>query len=170
MIIVSNTTPIHYLIQIGEIDVLQKLFGQIIIPQAVFSEMQREGTPRGVKEWITARPPWLEVRSAHQLLFTPQKKLGDGEREAIALALELSAAALLMDDRDGLKEARRNNVTVITTLNILEAGSQRGLLDLPTALDILAKGTNFRLPPAAVIKEMLLRDAERRLRAQDGLE
>ncbi len=129
MIIVSDTTPIHYLIQIGQIDVLEKLFGQVIIPQGVFSEMQRDKTPREVKAWLDSGQSWLQVRPSNPSLFTPTKKLGDGEREAIALALELGADALLMDDRDGRKEALRNNVTVLTTLNILALGAQKNLLN-----------------------------------------
>lgn len=166
MIIVSDTTPLHYLIQIGQIDVLEKLFGQVVIPHAVFSETQHDKTPRAVKAWVDSRPSWLEVRPSTPSLFTPAKKLGDGEREAIALALELSADALLMDDRDGRREALRNHVTVLTTLNILALGAQKNLLDLPAEVDRLSRQTNFRLPPAEVIKEMLSRDAERKAQSR----
>ena len=96
MIVVSDTTPIHYLIQIGEIDILRELFGQVIIPHAVFDEMQREKTPQEVKAWIDARPTWLEVRQTDRSIFIPKKKLGDGERDALALAKELHADAVLM--------------------------------------------------------------------------
>jgi hypothetical protein len=71
-----------------------------------------------------------------------------------------------MDDRDGRKEALRNNVTVLTTLNILALGAQKNLLNLPTELDRLTHQTNFRMPPAEVVKEMLSRDAERKEREQ----
>ena len=56
MIIVSNTTPLHYLIQIDETRVLKDLFGRIIIPEAVHAEMQHEKTPPAVKDWIAAHP------------------------------------------------------------------------------------------------------------------
>ena len=61
MIVVSDTTPIHYLILIEEIDILRDLFGRVIIPQAVFDDMQREKTPQEVKAWIAAPPIWLEM-------------------------------------------------------------------------------------------------------------
>jgi predicted nucleic acid-binding protein len=108
MIIVSDTSPINYLVLIGEIEVLRKLAGQVIIPQAVYHELQDPHTPQQVKDWIDSSPAWIEVRQANLSLYTPKKNLVAGEREAIALALELHADALLLDDRDGTKEARRS--------------------------------------------------------------
>ena len=52
MIIVSDTSPINYLVLIGEIEVLQKLAGQVIIPQAVYRELQDPHTPQQVKDWL----------------------------------------------------------------------------------------------------------------------
>jgi predicted nucleic acid-binding protein len=100
MIVIADTSPINYLILIDAIDTLKALFGRVIIPQAVFDELQREKTPRKVKAWMTRRPEWLVVRQASRLPFSPQRRLGDGKREAITLAIELKADAVLMDDRD----------------------------------------------------------------------
>ncbi len=155
MIVVSDTTPLHYLIQIGEIDILRELFGQVIIPQAVFDEMQREKTPQEVKAWIDARPTWLEVRQADRSIFIPKKRLGDGEREALALAKELHADAVLMDDRDGITEAHRNTITTYPTITILRKAAQKKLLNLPEAIERLSSQTNFRLPPPQVIEKLL---------------
>ena len=60
-IIISNTTPINYLVLIDHITVLHHLYAHVIIPQAVFGELQAEGTPAKVKEWVAAHPAWLEV-------------------------------------------------------------------------------------------------------------
>jgi len=119
MIIVSDTSPLNYLVLIGHIEILEKLFARVIIPQAVFDEMRHTKTPREVKAWVDSAPAWLEVRQAGRSRFAPGKKIGDGEREAIALAKELSADAILIDDRDGAAEARKNGLTVIGTLTIL---------------------------------------------------
>jgi len=62
MIIVSDTTPLHYLILIGEQDLLPSLFGRVIIPQAVVMELQRSETPETVRKWMSSPPAWLEVR------------------------------------------------------------------------------------------------------------
>jgi len=161
MIIVSDTTPINYLVLIGQIDLLEELFGRVIIPPAVFDEFHHPGTPEIVSAWVDAAPPWLEVKPASSFLLASVRKLGAGEREAIALAKELGADAVLMDDRKATKEAKRNNLIIIGTLAILERAAQRGLLNLPEAIERLSQ-TNFRLPPIAIIEEMLRRDAERK--------
>jgi predicted nucleic acid-binding protein len=101
MIIIADTSPINYLILIGAINILKELFGCVIILPAVFDELQHEKTPREVKAWMTIRPEWLAVRQASRSHLSPQKRLGDREREAITLAIELKADAVLMDDRDG---------------------------------------------------------------------
>jgi predicted nucleic acid-binding protein len=62
VIIVADTTPIHYLSLIGEVEILKELFGRVIIPQAVFDELHRNRTPQLVKDWIDSQPAWLEVR------------------------------------------------------------------------------------------------------------
>jgi predicted nucleic acid-binding protein len=61
-VIISNTTPINYLILIDHITVLRDLYGHVLIPQAVFAELQNVGTPAKVKAWVASHPAWLEVR------------------------------------------------------------------------------------------------------------
>jgi predicted nucleic acid-binding protein len=169
MIIVADTSPINYLVLIGEINILEPLFGRVLIPQAVFNEMQREKTPASVRAWTAAAPPWLEVRQADPAWFKPKRTIGDGEREAIALAKELNAFAVLMDDRDGTKEARENNLQVLGTINILDRAAEINLLDLSEAIDRLRK-TSFRFPPAEVMEALLKRDEERKKQDQQKSE
>jgi predicted nucleic acid-binding protein len=124
MIIVSDTTPLRYLIEIDEIYVLEKLFGEVIIPEKVAEELQRPKTPQRVKDWMQARPAWLKVRTADVSLLIPVKKIGDGEREALALALELKADVVLMDDKDAAAEAQRHRILTIPTLRFLSKPPQ----------------------------------------------
>ena len=161
MIIVSDTSPIHYLVLIDEIEVLRKLAGQVIIPQAVYRELQDSHTPQQVKDWIDSNPEWIEVRQANLSYYTPKKKLRAGEREAIVLALELHADALLLDDRDGTKEARRQNIPTLSTFGILEEAAKKRLLDFPDAMDKLSQ-TSFYMPPDEIIQAALERDQERK--------
>jgi predicted nucleic acid-binding protein len=165
MIIVSDTSPINYLVLIGEIDILERLFGRVFIPQAVFNEMRHRKTPAPVKAWIDAAPSWIEVRQADPAWFTPKRAIGNGEREAIALAKELNAFAILIDDRDGTKEARENDLQVLGTINILDRAAEIHLLDLSEAIDRLRK-TSFRFPPAEVMEALLKRDEERKKQDQ----
>jgi predicted nucleic acid-binding protein len=144
MIVISDSTPLHYLILIDEIQVLGELFGQVVIPQAVFDELQHENTRPGVKSWIADAPPWLQVRHTSATADPQLAVLGAGEREAIVLAQELRADLLLMDDRAGRHEAERRNLKVIGSLAVLEEGAKRGLVNLPEALAKLQE-TSFRV-------------------------
>ena len=87
--------------------------------------------------------------------------LGRGETAAIALAIEERADAVLMDDRKAIREARKNGLTVLTTLALLELAAIKELIDLPSVLEELA-ATSFRLPPADLIQELLNRDLVRK--------
>lgn len=164
MIIVSDTTPLRYLIEIEEVHILEELFGNVIIPEKVAEELQRPKTPQKIKDWMQSRPAWLEVRKADTSLFTPKRKIGDGEREAFALALALKADAVLLDDKDAAVEAQHHNITIIPTFTILERAAARNFIDLPKTVDAMRK-TSFRLPPEKDIEAMLERDEQRKLQA-----
>jgi predicted nucleic acid-binding protein len=63
MTVVADTTPLNYLILIGEADLLPQLFGRITIPSAVFEELHRPATPWVVQAWIASPPRWVQVQS-----------------------------------------------------------------------------------------------------------
>lgn len=134
MIVISDTAPLHYLIETDLAHILETLFGKIIVPQAVFDELQHPKTPLKVKGWISNHPNWIEVRQAQLATFTPRKKIGQGEQEAFALALELNATAVLLDDRGAMVEAQRHNISTIPTFAILEQAASRDLIDLHYAV------------------------------------
>ena len=169
MIVVSDTTPLRYLIEIEEVQILEGLFGEVVIPEKVSEELQRKNTPAPVKEWMKSRPAWLEVRQADISLFTPKKKIQDGERQAIALAIELKAGALLIDDGDAIKEAHRLNLPTVRLFNILERAAEAELLDLPEAIGKM-KQTSFHLPPDELVEAMLERDRQRKQSQQQDLD
>jgi predicted nucleic acid-binding protein len=149
MIIVSDTSPLNYLILIDYQDVLPTLFGQIIIPQAVLSELQHAKTPEKIKNWIAAKPVWLEVRTVS---ISPNNKLENldyGEREAIFLAEELGADAILIDEKDGRREAAKLGFITIGTLSVLDRATDAGLISFTEAIDRLRK-TPFREPKQIV--------------------
>jgi predicted nucleic acid-binding protein len=158
MIVVSNTSPLNYLVLIGDIELLPKLFGRVIIPQAVLDELRSSDAPDAVRQWSNAAPPWLQTRSPAAI--DASIKLGAGETEAISLAMELKADELLLDDKKARNLAFVRGLAVAGTLNILDAAADRELIDLPNALIRLLR-TNFRAP-ADLVKEMLDRDAARR--------
>jgi predicted nucleic acid-binding protein len=147
MIVVADTTPVNYLILIDEIDVLAKLYGRVVIPRAVREELRSSRAPVSVQAWIAQPPPWLEILSPISSLDTALAKLDAGEREAIALAEELSADQLSVDELKGRREAERRGLSVIGTIGILREAADEGLLDLRIAMDRLRK-TSFHISPA----------------------
>jgi predicted nucleic acid-binding protein len=77
------------------VDLLPQLFDRILIPPAVFEELQHQETPDIVRRWIASPPSWLHVQALRSVLDPALGFLDAGEREAIALAEELHADQLL---------------------------------------------------------------------------
>jgi predicted nucleic acid-binding protein len=159
MLVVTDTTPINYLILIGHVDVLPVLFGGVVVPQAVADELLHPHTPEPVRQWIATPPAWCVIESPRGPLDPTLAYLGEGEREAIALCQGLGVAALLTDDTQARREARARGIEVIRTLDLLERASLRGLLDLPTVLARLQETTFYA--PAHIIDAMLVRHRQR---------
>ncbi len=157
-LVVSDSGPVHYLILCEAIEVVPKLYGELVIPSAVARELTHPHTPPVVRHWIQSPPQWVRIQSPTQTDSASQ--LGLGEREAIALALELKATQLLIDDRVARRIAVERGLSIAGTVGVLEHASTVGFLDLPEALKKLLS-TNFRIS-AEVIREMLDRDAARR--------
>jgi len=147
MIVVADTTPLHYLILIDEVDLLPVLFGQVLLPQAVLEELQHPKTPPKVRQWMAHLPAWLEVRTVISVASPVLMNLDIGEREAIQLALELGVSTVLIDEAEGRQVAEALHLEVRGTLGILERGSKLGKTDFRQALSKLEQ-TRFRLSPA----------------------
>ncbi len=98
MIVVADTGPIHYLVLIGAVDVLQPLYTRVLVPRTVAGELEETNTPAAVRAWMAQPPEWCEIRpdppSDPALQF-----LDPGERAAITLALSLDAKRLLIDEQ-----------------------------------------------------------------------
>ena len=126
MIIVADTGPVNYLILSGHVDLVNELYGALLIPTAVQRELLHARAPLKVREWANALPAWAEVhKAADPWRFAD---LGPGEREAISLALEVKADFVLIDETLGRKVAVKNNMAVKGTLGILEEAANRGLV------------------------------------------
>jgi predicted nucleic acid-binding protein len=161
-IVISDASPLHYLVLVGEAEVLHRLYGQVLVPLAVIEELQRGRTPKTVRSWVSDPPSWLEIVKRGLVVASGLglELLGDGEREAIALALNQHADMLLMDDREGVEKARSLGLTVTGTLGVLQRAAERRLLDLPQVIMRL-QSTNFRASPE-VIRALLEQNAGRK--------
>ena len=141
-VVVSDTSPLHYLILCEVVGILPGLFQRVFIPPQVFSELQQANTPALVRDWAQNLPEWVAVQAPQALDST--LGVDAGETAAICLAREIKAAAVLMDDRAGRNAARQCGLAVVGTIGIIEQAAIRGMLDLPSILDRLLK-TNARL-------------------------
>ena len=159
MIVVSDTSPINYLVLIGAIDVLPRLFDKIYVPPQVLDELRRSKAPEVVRHWANAPPDWLQVSTPASTLET-SIRLDPGEAQAIALALELKIEAILIDERKGYRVAKERGLTPVGTLTVLEFAAERKLLDLAPALSTL-RSTTFHITDEH-IRAALIRDAARR--------
>lgn len=160
MIVVADTSPLNYLVLIDAVGVLPALYENIIVPQAVFAELQATETPEKVRDFVKLFPAWFDVKQATIFLDAELSELDAGEREAIALVEELNADALIIDERAGRKEARNRGIFIIGTLGILNSAAEKRLLDLPVALEKLQQ-TSFRASEK-LISDLLKLDAERK--------
>jgi predicted nucleic acid-binding protein len=143
-LVVADTGPLHYLLWIGHIDLIPKLFEKVILPLEVRDELSHAEAPAVVRSWIAEPPAWLMVLPAKAATTDPLLlRLDDGERAAITLAASVKADAILMDDRAGVAAARQKGFAVMGTLGILDAAARRGLVEMAEALERL-RGTNFR--------------------------
>jgi predicted nucleic acid-binding protein len=105
MIVVSDTSPVCYLVLIDGIDLLQNLYGRVIIPQAVYKELTAVGSPAKVQSWIAQHPRWIEVQSVVGEPDTELSQLDAGECAAIALAEQMRANLVILDERAARKVA-----------------------------------------------------------------
>jgi len=146
-------------------DLLPRLFGQVLIPPAVFAELKDPETPSRVRAWLENAPSWLQVQNLRSPPGPEIDYLDAGEREAIALAEELKADQILVDESDARNEAARRKLPFIGAPGILRRAAQLDLIDLPSTLARLQQTTFY--VAREVIRSLLNEDAQRRNRKAD---
>ena len=129
MIVIADTSPLNYIIQLGLIEELHTIYGDVIVPTAVREEMQHPRSPDAVRSWSATLPEWAELRRPRELDRTLPPNLGSGEREAISLAIELHASMLLIDDLPGRMAAKERHIQFTGTLAILFQAALMNNLD-----------------------------------------
>ena len=145
MIIVSDTSCISNLQIIGKLELLHSIYGELIIPEGVYKELLE------LKKFYPSLEKihnysWIEVRKVQDTLFVEKLKLelDQGESEAIALAKELSADALVIDEIIGRKVALQYGISVIGILGVLILAKRKNLIfSVKTILDELKMKAGF---------------------------
>jgi predicted nucleic acid-binding protein len=156
MIVVSDTSPICYLLLINRIDILQALYGVIVIPKIVADELGASESPPVVKSWIAQPPIWLQI----QPIELPQRielgKLDPGERDAILLAEQLKANLVILDDKSARRIAGERGLKIIGLLGIVKDAARSGLLDLEMTFEQL-RDVGFWVS-SSLLKRLLMDD------------
>jgi uncharacterized protein len=147
MIIVSNTSPISNLAKVRQLDLLQKLYQTILIPNAVYQELLDK---RAGETVITAvqSATWLEIKQVHNydLVNRLRNIVNAGEAEAIALAVEVNATRLIIDERLGRQAAANQGLSITGIFGVLIVAKKQGLISVvKPVMDNLINQANFRV-------------------------
>lgn len=147
MIAVADASPLCYLVLIGEIDLLQKIFGQVLVPQAVIAELLHEDAPEAVRSWASNLPAWISAEATPLLATTGMEKLHAGEQAAILLAESMKADIILLDEKAARRIAADRGLRVTGLLGVLGEAATRGLVELAPVINRL-RMTGFRASPS----------------------
>jgi predicted nucleic acid-binding protein len=130
-LVVADSGPIRYLVVIGAIDLLPRLYSLIVLPTAVIAELTHPHAPSPARAWATSLPSWVEVRGGtSQPSRDLEEILDTGEVAAITLAHEIRADLVLLDDREGRKIAIASGLRISGTIGVLEAAAEMRLINL----------------------------------------
>ena len=149
MIVVSDTSALSNLALVDHLWLLEAIYQTVIIPDVVNSELAAASNPTISAilqlEWIQTQP-LKDSHLANQL--QQDRGLDAGEANAIALALELQADDLLIDERLGRQEAARLGPSITGILGILLVARQRSLISqAQPVMDALINQAGFRVSP-----------------------
>lgn len=151
MIVVSDTSPLSALHHIQKLNLLQKLYQQIIIPETVHTELVR---------CHPSIPSFIQVAAIEdrQIVIKLKKRLHQGEAEAIALTKELRADFVLMDESLGRAVAAEEGVRVVGLLGVLLVAKSKNMIaSLSPIIKQLETDAHFRISNA--LKQRVLEQA-----------
>lgn len=134
-VIISDTSCLILLDKIGELDLLQKLFGQITVTKEIADEFNKE------------LPAWFSIQAPKNRMYQVilEASLDKGEASAIALAVEEEDCLLIIDDYKGRKYAEKLHINITGTLGILINAKLSGHIVSVKALLEKIKKTDFRI-------------------------
>jgi predicted nucleic acid-binding protein len=156
--VIVNTSPLQYLFQLQLLDLLPELYQEVLVPEGVVREVTA-GLARGVSLPGLESLPWLKLRPVKNPAVLPLAAgLGIGEREVLALALELEKPLVILDDSLARRFARRLDLPLTGTLGLLLKAKQSGRVDRVHPCLERLEVLGFRLD--ASTRENVLRLAE----------
>ena len=128
MRVISNTSPLIALAKLDKLNLLEQVFGKILIPQLVYEELERGCFYQEVTHFKSACDSFIEVVNVqnHQVF---KRNLDLGECEVLSLALERQANIVLIDDRKAFNEAKELGFKTISTLTFLRVAQTKGFIE-----------------------------------------
>jgi uncharacterized protein len=161
MPVISNTSPLLNLAIIDHLFLLPQQFEQIYIPTAVLAELKiNENLPGSSALKAAIDDGWLVTQTVRNsaLVSLLQRDLHQGESEAIALAVELSAGRILLDEKEARQAARALGLSITGILGILLRGWREGTIpSMKVVMEHLQQKANFRIAP--VLLTQILRES-----------
>lgn len=155
--VVSNTSPLQYLHQLGLLELLHSMSGQVFVPQAVVAEL-RVGRDSGIDVPDPTRIEWIQVKDpAAGPALRLVVDMGAGESAVLALALETHDAIVVLDDALARATAEHLGLPVIGTLGILVQAKMKGLV--PAVRPLLDRLEALRFRVSAKTRESILKRA-----------
>ncbi|MCI4650804.1 DUF3368 domain-containing protein [Phaeodactylibacter sp.] len=126
MIIVSDTSSISNLLQIGLIDILHVLYGEITITPAVRRELYHLPDQEKQIEQID----WIKVKTPQDqgMIVQLLEEIDLGEAESIVLAMEEQAKYLIIDEYKGRMIADSYGIKIVGILGVLIQAKQKGAI------------------------------------------
>jgi predicted nucleic acid-binding protein len=139
-----DTSPISYLFEIELVHIFQEVYGEIFMAASVLGELRADGSPTRLRDWAQQLPPLIHVRVPTQPFVTaPRRRLHRGELDTVALAEDLHAEMVVIDDAVGVRFALERGLVVTGTLGVLVEASQKNIVVFDAAAQAL-QGTDFR--------------------------
>ncbi|MDB9369181.1 DUF3368 domain-containing protein [Nodularia spumigena CS-586/05] len=159
MTVVCNATPLINFAAINRLNILQEIFGKVLIPQAVYQETTVSSFiwSQFIVQAVTCG--WLEIHTVAKIDPIISTELDDGEREAIALALETGIHKILLDEREARQVAKNMELKLIGTLGILLLAKDKQMIDqVKPLLDEMIDIAQYWVNPK--LYEQVLKQAE----------
>jgi predicted nucleic acid-binding protein len=128
--VVVNTTPLIALSHIGQLDILKKMYGEILIPNAVYNELSAK--PDSIcKIEVENSKDWVRIEEIKNQMAKSMYKtqLHEGEAEVMILAQEVNADLVIIDDANAKKHAKYLKLPVTGTLGVMIKAKQNGYVD-----------------------------------------
>jgi len=143
MILVADASPLIALSFCDQLNLLEDLFQEIIVPQSVFDEINIKNKPESQKLAGFLLGKIVRFDQDYQIISMPG--LGKGELESMALYKKINADYLLVDDKRARKVAVYNNIKIIGSIGVLLLAKQKKYIpEIKPSLDIL-KNSPIRL-------------------------